>query len=65
MALATAGHPTETELAEADYYGVGVYIADGDRLVELVRPEPLPDWPETPASWVFTEALCDRLALFG
>jgi hypothetical protein len=65
MALAAAVDPSQTELAEASYYGVGVYIADGDHLDELVVPEPMPCWPETPASWVFAEVLCDQLVLLA
>jgi hypothetical protein len=62
MALTTGADATDADLAEASYYGVGVYIADGDRQVELVAPEPMPDWPETPAGWVFSEKLCAQIA---
>jgi hypothetical protein len=52
---------SDIELAEVSYYGVGVYYADGDSLVEVVAPEPMPPWPETPASWVFAELLWEEL----
>lgn len=60
MVLADGTEFAATDLAEAGYYGVGVYMA-GDRLTELVAPERLPVWPETAASWVFSEQLSDRL----
>lgn len=51
---------TDVDLAEADYYGVGVYVA-GDHVVErLVDPAVFPRWPETAASWTFTEVLYER-----
>lgn len=56
---------TEIELAEASYYGVGIYRADGDSLLELVAPEPMDGWPETPASWIFAETLWDELGPLG
>jgi hypothetical protein len=61
MVLSGRVEPSEMELTEAGYYGVGVYLVQGNRLIELVAPEPLPGWDETPASWVFSETLCDRL----
>lgn len=51
----------DIELAEANYYGVGVYRADAHALTELVAPEPLPLWPETPASWSFAEMLWSQI----
>jgi hypothetical protein len=57
--------PDPMELTEASFYGVGVYVSRGGRLSELVAPEPLPAWSETPASWVFSETLADRLVQRG
>lgn len=65
IALAATAGPTETDLAEASYYGVGVFIADGDRLVEAVASENMPVLPETPASWVFAEELCNRIVMLN
>jgi hypothetical protein len=61
IVLPSSVEVTELQLAEANYYGVGVYAAQSDRLTELVAPEPMPNWPETPASWVFSETLCAQL----
>jgi hypothetical protein len=53
-----------SELAQASYYGVGVYRASEDGLLELLAPEPMPAWPETAASWVFSETLYEQLATY-
>jgi len=60
VVLPRAAEWTELDLAEADFYGVGVYVA-GDRDVKcLAPPAAFPLWPETAASWTFSEALYDR-----
>lgn len=51
----------ETDLAEANYYGVGVYRTGTGSTVELVAPEPFGDCAETPASWAFSEDLYRQL----
>ena len=63
LVLPAAIDMSKIQLAEASFYGVGIYRAAVDSLAELVVPEPLPPWPETPASWVFAETLCVRLSL--
>ena len=60
-ALAASVKLDEFELAEANYYGVGIYQYQGEALVKLLAPEPMPMWGETPASWVFSETLYERL----
>jgi hypothetical protein len=61
-ALANSVKLAEFELAEASYYGVGIYQYHGEALVEMLAPEPMPTWGETPASWVFSETLYERLS---
>lgn len=63
MVLAAAAPVTDWDLSEASYYGVGVFRATRDGLACLVEPESFPDWPETAASWVFSETLWRRLGL--
>lgn len=61
MALPTSADVTKLDLSEASYYGVGVYLADGDDVECLLAPGAFPDWPESAASWAFSETLCARL----
>jgi hypothetical protein len=51
----------DIDFAEASFYGVGIYRADADAVAELIEPEPLPLWPETPASWTFAEMLWEKV----
>ena len=62
MALAASVRLDDFELAEASYYGVGVYRHQGEALKELLAPESMPIWRETPASWAFSETLYERLS---
>ncbi|MFL0177036.1 hypothetical protein A5630_10155 [Mycolicibacterium mucogenicum] len=61
VVLPAAAPVTDWDLSEASYYGVGVYRASSDRLACLVEAESFPDWPETAASWVFSETLWQQL----
>lgn len=61
IVLPAAASVTELELSEASYYGVGVYLANRDDLVCLAEPDAFPVWPESAASWVFSEILWRRL----
>lgn len=60
MVLPRAAEWTELDLAEANYYGVGVYVAGSHDAEPLVAPAAFPLWPETAASWTVSEVLYDR-----
>lgn len=60
MVLPRTAEWTELDLAEANYYGVGVYVAGDHDAERLVAPAVFPRWPETAASWTFSEMLYER-----
>lgn len=60
MVLPASVSVCDFELAEASYYGVGVYRSGRGEINELVAPEPFPPLAETAASWAFTETLYNK-----
>lgn len=61
VVLPSTASVQEFELAEAAYFGVGIYVYICGELKELATPEIFPELPETPASWAFSESLYNRL----
>ncbi|MFD7550441.1 hypothetical protein ACFV0R_26790 [Streptomyces sp. NPDC059578] len=51
----------EEMLMEAAFYGIGILVADGERVNMLLEPRPHAPLRHTPAAWCFTEEFHHRI----